>query len=311
MASLNTEFVAYAMIFFGGLSLLEFIITKKLNLNSFGIKELVISYNCVGLSFIFALSTVAFLYYPYQVVFYQVHLIVDYPMTPFIWFLVYLAIDLIYYWQHRLAHTKYLWPIFHEIHHQSTQINTVTGLRAPVLYPLYKAICYLPLAFLKVPLGVILTLDFALLCYQFFVHTELLRPGEGLMTKIFVTPSHHRVHHSLDGNLQRQNFGGTFIIWDKIFKTFTPETGHYEYGLKGSTQTSNVYLLNLFPLLKLLKLDHWVKVVKQPSNPAIGLGVCILSMGLLITGLFMPVGAAMYLMIALCFIGFWVSGALV
>jgi sterol desaturase/sphingolipid hydroxylase (fatty acid hydroxylase superfamily) len=38
---------------------------------------------------------------------------------------------------------------------------------------------------------------------------------------IFVTPSHHRVHHSTNDILDK-NFGST-LIWDAIFGTFQAE----------------------------------------------------------------------------------------
>jgi hypothetical protein len=37
---------------------------------------------------------------------------------------------------------------------------------------------------------------------------------------LLVTPSHHRVHH--DVRLHK-NFGGTLIIWDRLFDTFVEE----------------------------------------------------------------------------------------
>jgi sterol desaturase/sphingolipid hydroxylase (fatty acid hydroxylase superfamily) len=40
---------------------------------------------------------------------------------------------------------------------------------------------------------------------------------------IFVTPSHHRVHHSSNDKYLDKNFGSTFIIWDRMFGTFQSE----------------------------------------------------------------------------------------
>jgi hypothetical protein len=37
------------------------------------------------------------------------------------------------------------------------------------------------------------------------------------------TPSHHRVHHATNPRYLDTNYAGVFIIWDKLFGTFTPE----------------------------------------------------------------------------------------
>ena len=42
----------------------------------------------------------------------------------------------------------------------------------------------------------------------------------GLIELIFVTPSHHRVHHAQNPEYVDTNHGGVFIIWDKLFGTF-------------------------------------------------------------------------------------------
>ena len=40
---------------------------------------------------------------------------------------------------------------------------------------------------------------------------------------VLVTPSHHRVHHSLEARHIDRNFGGVLIVWDRLFGTFAPE----------------------------------------------------------------------------------------
>jgi hypothetical protein len=37
------------------------------------------------------------------------------------------------------------------------------------------------------------------------------------------TPSHHRVHHATNPRYLDRNYAGVFIIWDRMFGTFTPE----------------------------------------------------------------------------------------
>ncbi|GMT12841.1 hypothetical protein PFISCL1PPCAC_4138, partial [Pristionchus fissidentatus] len=40
---------------------------------------------------------------------------------------------------------------------------------------------------------------------------------------VFNTPSAHRVHHGRNPYCIDRNYGGTLIIWDRLFGTFTDE----------------------------------------------------------------------------------------
>jgi len=40
---------------------------------------------------------------------------------------------------------------------------------------------------------------------------------------MFVTPSNHRVHHARNDNYLDKNYGGVFILWDRLFGTFKDE----------------------------------------------------------------------------------------
>jgi sterol desaturase/sphingolipid hydroxylase (fatty acid hydroxylase superfamily) len=62
----------------------------------------------------------------------------------------------------------------------------------------------------------------ALLGWQLWIHNEWM--GRlGVLEYIFVTPAHHRVHHSLRSEHLDRNFGGIFIVWDRLFGTFVDE----------------------------------------------------------------------------------------
>jgi hypothetical protein len=49
------------------------------------------------------------------------------------------------------------------------------------------------------------------------------------MESVFVTPSHHRVHHASNTKYLDKNMGLIFIIWDRIFGTFQREMTDAEY----------------------------------------------------------------------------------
>lgn len=54
----------------------------------------------------------------------------------------------------------------------------------------------------------------------------------GPLEYILNTPSHHRVHHGRNPYCIDKNYGGTLIIWDRMFGTFQAETDEeIAYGL--------------------------------------------------------------------------------
>jgi hypothetical protein len=54
------------------------------------------------------------------------------------------------------------------------------------------------------------------------VHTEHI-PKLGWYEWFFVTPSNHRVHHAQNDRYMDRNYGGLFILWDRLFGTFQEE----------------------------------------------------------------------------------------
>ena len=50
--------------------------------------------------------------------------------------------------------------------------------------------------------------------YPFFVHTRLVG-NLGILEYIFVTPSHHRVHHAADEKYLDKNFKGKLLLSSK------------------------------------------------------------------------------------------------
>jgi hypothetical protein len=87
---------------------------------------------------------------------------------------------------------------------------------------LFGWIFYLPLFVIGFPLEVLLTVGAINLIYQFWVHTQLVR-RLGILDRILITPSNHRVHHAQNERYIDKNYGGIFILWDRLFGTFAEE----------------------------------------------------------------------------------------
>lgn len=156
------------------------------------------------------------------------------------WIAVIILTDLAYWFVHWMSHmVRFFWAV-HTVHHSSEKYNITVGFRSSVFEPLYRGLFFIPLAFMGFEAAdVVLAFSIQQL-YGSLVHTELLRriPGWDL---IFVSPSHHAVHHASNPRYLDKNMGMIFIIWDKLFGTFEPEDDHYDKIRYGLTTNLNTY----------------------------------------------------------------------
>lgn len=146
------------------------------------------------------------------------------PVGPVTIVLCLILSDFVYYWSHRLSHERrWLWAS-HVVHHSSYHFNLSTALRSPWTDIVSGSFLFwVPLALLGFPAELVLISRSAVVVWQFWFHTESI--GRlGWLEHILVTPSHHRVHHAVNGPYLDRNYGGVLIIWDRLFGTFTPES---------------------------------------------------------------------------------------
>ena len=139
-----------------------------------------------------------------------------------VWVLAFVLYDLCYYWLHRLGHERNVLWAAHSVHHQSEEYNLTTALRQTSSGFIFSWIFYLPLALIGVPPLVFITVASLNLLYQFWVHTRHIAKL-GWLEWIFITPSNHRVHHAQNPVYLDRNYGGVFILWDRLFGTFKEE----------------------------------------------------------------------------------------
>jgi len=162
------------------------------------------------------------------------------PSSPWTWVFAMVLYDFCYYWLHRLGHERTLLWAAHVAHHQSEDYNLSTALRQTSTGFLFSWLFYLPMYFAGIPAVVVVTVGSLNLIYQFWVHTQHI--GRlGWYEWIFVTPSNHRVHHAQNECYLDRNYGGLFIIWDRIFGTFQAELDDERpiYGIRGPLRSFN------------------------------------------------------------------------
>ena len=141
------------------------------------------------------------------------------------WALCFVLDDLKYYWVHRAGHRiRWMWAA-HVNHHSSQHYNLSTALRQTWTNPLTFGFLFaLPLVLLGFhPVMIAICGGFNLI-YQFWIHTEAIDRMPRWFEAVMNTPSHHRVHHATNPRYLDRNYAGVFIVWDKMFGTFEPES---------------------------------------------------------------------------------------
>lgn len=172
--------------------------------------------------------------------------------------LAFVIIDFYGYWNHRIAHQVNFFWNKHAVHHSSEEFNLACALRQSIstFVNLFTFIL-IPAALIGVPAKVIIITLPIQLFLQFWYHTKHIKKM-GVLEKIIVTPSHHRVHHAINPEYIDKNHGQIFIFWDKWFGTFQEELEAVPavYGITRPAQTWNPIKIN-FQHLGLLLSDAW------------------------------------------------------
>lgn len=155
-----------------------------------------------------------------------------------VWIALLIAEDFCYYWFHRVHHeSRFAWAA-HINHHSSQHFNLAVALRQSWTTPFTGLAFWLALPLLGFHPLMILTQQAVSLIYQFWIHTQTI-DRLGPLEWLFNTPSHHRVHHGTNEQYIDRNYGGIFIIWDRLFGTFEAEDEKVRYGIVHQLDTFN------------------------------------------------------------------------
>jgi alkylglycerol monooxygenase len=221
--------MAWAVPLFLGLMGLEYLVARKTGKNYFGFSSSVSNLNIGIAERLLDAFTVGIFYFIYDYL-HQHFAIFNIRSGVLLWFLLLILTDFIWYWYHRLAHEVNLLWAAHVVHHQSEDFNYTVSARITVFQAFFRMCFWSVLPVIGFPAAMIISVQLVHGLYPFFIHTRTI--GKlGILEYIFVTPSHHRVHHASNEKYLDKNYGDVFIIWDKLFGTFMEEDEEPEYGL--------------------------------------------------------------------------------
>lgn len=258
------QYAGYIIPFLLLINILELYISKRKNMEVYRLSDTLVNVCCGILERLFDLFFVVLLYFLFDFIYTNISPI-HIPSNILTWVVALFVVDFLAYWHHRLSHeVNFMWAA-HIVHHQSEELNITTVFRVSAFAVINRTFfwIWLPLIGFSPALSTSVILCVGL--FQFVTHTRLV--GKlGVLEYLFVTPSHHRVHHARNDKYIDKNYGHVFIIWDKMLGTFEPETEEAEFGIISGFESSNpywayfYYWANLFKRAKQTK--KWSDKVK-------------------------------------------------
>lgn len=146
-----------------------------------------------------------------------------------LWLEIVLAVtllDLAIWFQHYITHkVPLLWRL-HRVHHADRDLDASSALRFHPVEIVFSAAFKLGVAFLIGP-AILAAILFEVLlnATAIFNHANLAIPQrfDRILRLLIITPDMHRVHHSALRKEHDTNFGFCLSVWDRLFRTYTPQ----------------------------------------------------------------------------------------
>jgi len=189
------------------------------------------------------LTTYGWIYHRYALFHFELtwfHLVAGYVLS-----------DFLFYWFHRAGHRiNFFWGA-HAGHHSAEELNYAVALRTTIFQRAASFLFYWPMAVFGFSPELILTIVAINLVFQFLPHTRVIPKLPSWIDYWLNTPYHHQVHHAANPIYWDKNYGGTLIIWDRMFGTYTDQTEEPYYGITIHPKTWDPTYINF----------HWYTVL--------------------------------------------------
>jgi len=137
--------------------------------------------------------------------------------------LSFVAIDYLYYWNHRLLHSAFFWNI-HRVHHTVTDLDVLGTSRNTIwasFLIIYLWIHTLFLYLLTDPTGYLLGVSLTS-ALDLWRHSQLIIPSNSWLYRFLspwlILPQDHAWHHS--SQCFNYNYGANLKLWDRLHGTY-------------------------------------------------------------------------------------------
>jgi sterol desaturase/sphingolipid hydroxylase (fatty acid hydroxylase superfamily) len=134
---------------------------------------------------------------------------------------VFLFIDFLDYWTHRIMHEiAFLWEA-HKYHHAATEFTILTGNRIHALEEAFRSIVTLiPMAAIGTPASMYFGVRYTINIIDMIQHSMLAWDYGWFGRWVAYSPIGHRIHHSPLEEHWDTNYGNILVIWDRLFGTW-------------------------------------------------------------------------------------------
>ena len=130
--------------------------------------------------------------------------------------------EFFWYWGHRLQHHSSFFWRFHSTHHVPEKLSALKASRNHPADMLFLSILgYLPLAALGAKSNDLMWAALIQSIINITSHANV-KVRSGIWGWVFSTPDYHYVHHSVELEESRSNYGCRLLVWDRFFDTFRP-----------------------------------------------------------------------------------------
>lgn len=180
-----------------------------------------------------------------------------------------LVMDFGFFYGHYLAHKIPLFWYFHQVHHSAEVLTPITVYRTHPVEECVATVASSIVAALGTiifmtgsssPVSLVTVFELNLFMFLFFFcayqlrHSHIWLSYGPVLSRIFISPAQHQIHHSKDPNHHDKNYGFVFSIWDGLFGSlYIPRSQEsLKFGLSGMDphDFSSVSKLYFLPFAK-------------------------------------------------------------
>ena len=174
------------------------------------------------------------------------------------------------YLSHRIMH---MWPAmwrFHQVHHSDDFVDVTTTYRTHPVETVWRFLfAIVPVWLVGVPPAAVVIQRLLQATNGVVAHANirLWAPLDRLLSRVWVTPNAHKIHHSRQLIETNSNYGTILTIYDRLLGTYTPaERAHaVTYGLDDADRLRSAS----FPDLLSIPFNKTESSRPQtPSDPA-------------------------------------------
>lgn len=159
-------------------------------------------------------------------------------------------LDFMLYVWHLLNHEMPLLWRFHRVHHTDLNMDVSTATRFHLGELVISAVIRMGLIYVMgIDFLTLIIFESALLFCAQFHHSLIKVPVwlEGILIWLTITPSMHRIHHSVKIKERNRNYGTIFAWWDRLMGTMllAVDQAGIKIGVGGHFQESKLNLHHL------------------------------------------------------------------